>query len=303
MSTYNNERFYWLQLKEDFFDEDAIDWLEDQPNGEKYSLFYLKLCLKSLRTNGILIRKVGSLLIPYDNIKLGELTKTDPDTVLVAMELLTKIGLVEILDNGELYITQVEHMIGSQSKSAFKKQQQRLTKKQGKLIEGGQGVDKCPPNIDIEIEKEIDKELITRTLAKDKKELIVEEINFYEKLLELSKQHSPILYERHTIAINNGVLKKASELIELAEYIFKRYSEQEIIDLLIKTTKTYIVMPKYNNCDLVWVLNRFEQIKKQPLTENTQLQKQIHSQHFKNEREYTEEELNSLIIDINDLKF
>ena len=98
MAKYNKDtRFYWLQLKEDFFEEDAIDWLEEQPNGTKYSLFYLKLCLKSLKTNGVLIRKVGQMLVPYDHVKLGELTKTDPDTVMVAMQLLTNIGLVKVL--------------------------------------------------------------------------------------------------------------------------------------------------------------------------------------------------------------
>ena len=34
MSNYDSTKFYWLQLKEDFFDEDAIDWLEEQPNGK-----------------------------------------------------------------------------------------------------------------------------------------------------------------------------------------------------------------------------------------------------------------------------
>lgn len=155
MAKYNNSRFYWLQLKEDFFDEDAIDWLEDQPNGKEYSLFYLKLCLKSLRTNGILIRKVGSMLLPYDHIKLGELTKTNPDTVIVAMELLMKIGLVKKLENGELYITQVENMIGSQSIGAFKKQQQ-IMRRENNLIEGGVRVEKIPPNIDKEKDIDLD---------------------------------------------------------------------------------------------------------------------------------------------------
>lgn len=158
MAEYNKSRFYWLQLKEDFFDEDAIDWLEDQPNGKEYSLFYLKLCLKSLRTNGYLIRQVGNMLVPYDHIKLGELTKTNPDTVLVAMDLLLKIGLVQKLENGELYIKQVENMIGSQSVGAFKKQQQ-LMRRENKLIEGGTKVEKIPPNIDIEKDKELEKEI------------------------------------------------------------------------------------------------------------------------------------------------
>ncbi len=146
MSKYDKEsKFFWLQLKEDFFDDDAIQWLEEQkPNGRDYAYFYLKLCLKSLRTNGILIRNVGEILIPYDNKKLAELTKIDFDTVTVAMELLKKIGLVKILENGEIYINQIEKLIGAKSVGAFKKQQQRLL--------GGQKVDICPPDIDIDIE-------------------------------------------------------------------------------------------------------------------------------------------------------
>lgn len=149
MSKYDKEsKFFWLQLKEDFFDDDAIQWLEEQkPNGRDYAYFYLKLCLKSLRTNGILIRNVGEILIPYDNKKLAELTKIDFDTVTVAMELLKKIGLVKILENGEIYINQIEKLIGAKSVGAFKKQQQRLL--------SGQKVDKCPPDIDIDIDIEI----------------------------------------------------------------------------------------------------------------------------------------------------
>ena len=128
MAKYDKDtKFYWLLLKEDFFDDDAIQWLEEQePNGRDYAYFYLKLCAKSLKTNGILMRNVGEILIPYDNNKLAELTKMDFDTVTVAMELLKKIGLVKILDNGEIYLNQIENLIGKTSVGAFKKQQQRL---------------------------------------------------------------------------------------------------------------------------------------------------------------------------------
>lgn len=145
MAKYDKEtKFYWLQLKEDFFEDDAIEWLEEQkPNGRDYAYFYLKLCLKSLKSNGILIRQVGNILIPYDNQKLAELTKIDFDTVTVAMELLKKIGLIKILENGEIYVTQLESLIGSKSLGALKKQQQRLL--------NGQKGDKCPPKIEIEL--------------------------------------------------------------------------------------------------------------------------------------------------------
>lgn len=148
MSKYDKDtKFYWLQLKEDFFEDDAIEWLEEQkPNGRDYAYFYLKLCLKSLKSNGVLVRKVGKILIPYDNQKLAELTKMDFDTVTVAMELLKKIGLIQILENGEIYINQLEDLIGSKSVGAFKKQQQRLL--------SGQKEDKCPPKIELELEEE-----------------------------------------------------------------------------------------------------------------------------------------------------
>ena len=163
MSKYDNTKFYWLQLKEDFFEDDAIQWLEEQePNGRDYAYFYLKLCLKSLKSNGVLIRKVGNILIPYDNKKLSELTKMDFDTVCVAMELLKQIGLVTVLETGEIYINQLENLIGSKSIGAFKKQQQRVLR--------GQKEDKCPPKIEIDIEKEIDIEEEIYKEDKPKKE-------------------------------------------------------------------------------------------------------------------------------------
>lgn len=177
MAKYDNTKFYWLQLKEDFFEDDAIQWLEEQqPNGRDYAYFYLKLCLKSLKTNGILIRKVGNILIPYDNRKLAELTNMDFDTVTVAMELLKKIGLVTILESGEIYVNQLENLIGSKSVGAFKKQQQRLLR--------GQKEDKCPP--EIEIEKEIDIDIEEKEIYKEKekkrfKKPTVEEIEEYCK--------------------------------------------------------------------------------------------------------------------------
>ena len=178
MSTYDKEtKFYWLQLKEDFFEDDAIEWLEEQkPNGRDYAYFYLKLCLKSLKTNGILIRNVGNILIPYDNRKLAELTRMDFDTVTVAMELLKQIGLVQILENGEIYITQLENLIGSVSKGALKKQQQRLL--------SGQKADKCPPKIEYKdkdiIKKEIDNNKLLSTKKSEKFEIpTLEEVQKY----------------------------------------------------------------------------------------------------------------------------
>ncbi len=135
------KKYYWLKLKEDFFDDDAIGWLEEQPKGKEYALFYLKLCLKSLKTDGILVRNVGTMLVPYDMKKLSEITKTEVDTVIVAMELLKNIGLVEILEDGKIFLPGLRQMVGSESQWA------RYKKKDGKLENFQQDSNKIPKKL------------------------------------------------------------------------------------------------------------------------------------------------------------
>lgn len=161
-----NKRFYWLKLKENFFEEDTISWLEEQENGKEYCLFYLKLCLKSLKTDGILIRNVGELLVPYDIKKLAEMTHTDIDTARVSMEIFEKIGLIQILENGEIYLTQLENMVGSETTKAETMRRLRSQKK----IEGNIVTKMLPRERvrerDKEIEKDIEIELEDKTRHK-----------------------------------------------------------------------------------------------------------------------------------------
>ena len=235
MATYDKDtKFYWLQLKEDFFDDDAIEWLEEQPNGTAYSLFYLKLCLKSLRSNGILIRKVGHMLIPYDEVKLGEMTKTPSDTVLVAMNLLLKIGLVQKLENGALYMTQVERMIGSKSMGAFKKQQQRMRGKESPIeLPSGQYADICPPEIEKEKEKELEQES-EQEQRKEKKE----KYGTFDNVLLTPTEYDRLKndFSNYQVAIDflsayieeNPKYKKKNHNLALRRWVFDAVREKEI---------------------------------------------------------------------------
>lgn len=124
-----NKRYYWLKLKEDFFEDDTMQWLEEQENGTEYTLFYLKLCLRSLRSDGRLIRYVGEYLIPYDIKTLAKLTQTDPDTVRVAMDLFKRIGLINLLDSGEIFLKQLDEMVGSETNKAELMRRKRAEEK------------------------------------------------------------------------------------------------------------------------------------------------------------------------------
>ncbi len=173
------KKYYWMKLREDFFDDDAIEWLEEQPKGKEYALFYLKLCLKSLKTNGLLIRTVGTILVPYDTKKLADITKTDYDTAIVAMELLKNIGLVEIMESGEIFLPRMEEMIGSETDKAILMRKIRAQKNfiegnnvtvmlpEGYLCEMGNNVTtelpECSKNVTQRLENrdlEIDKNII-----------------------------------------------------------------------------------------------------------------------------------------------
>ena len=195
-----NKRYYWLKLREDFFQDEAISWLEEQENGKLYSLFYLKLCLKSINNNGVLVRQVGDMLIPYDAKKLGEITNTPKDTVIVALELLKRIGLVKILDNGELYLNQVQYMIGSETESTRRSRKSREKKKQ----QISNNLDKNIPllqcnkisnknataDIEIDIDKDIDIEIDKEKDSRRIIDIYMNNINYsincieYERLID-----------------------------------------------------------------------------------------------------------------------
>lgn len=155
-----SKKYYWLKLKSDFFDDDTIKFIEEQENGIKYSNFYLKLCLKSLKTDGKLIRLVGETLIPYDINSLSKLTGVEFDTVRSAMQLFESIGLIKILESGEIYLSQIDELIGSETDKAQIMRRIRAEKKIGN------NVTQMLPYIEIEKEKEIEKEIDVAEITK-----------------------------------------------------------------------------------------------------------------------------------------
>ncbi|HUT63037.1 MAG TPA: phage replisome organizer N-terminal domain-containing protein, partial [Anaerolineae bacterium] len=215
-----NKKYYWLKLKEDFFDEDTISWIEEQDNGKEYCLFYLKLCLKSLHNNGVLIRTVGEKLIPYDPKKLSEITRTDVDTVMVAMDLFSKIGLIEKLENGEIYLKQLSEMVGSETSKAILMRRKRALDKMGNNVT--KALPKCDPEIEIEIDKEIDKEIeIDKELnASQSNELFEKFWDIYD--LKKGKHRSQLAWDK----LKQDDIKAIFDTIDL--YI--KYSKTDYAD-------------------------------------------------------------------------
>ena len=160
----DNKKYYYLKLKEDFFDSPEIKVLESMPNGYKYSNLLLKLYLKALKFDGAL--RLNEY-IPYNVEMISAVVGMDIDTVRVAFDLFKKLKLVEILNDGTIYMLEIQNFIGKSTTEADRKRnyRKRIEEEKTKLIENGQMSgqmslkcpDKTPP--EKEIEKEIEKDI------------------------------------------------------------------------------------------------------------------------------------------------
>lgn len=125
-----SKKYYWIKLKSNFFDLETIDWLMSQQNGCEYVVLYQKLCLLTANKNGEMVTEIGEMMIPYDANKISRDTKFSFDTVVVALELFKKIGLIFEQENGILKIPYVDEVVGSETEYAKKKREYREKIKQ-----------------------------------------------------------------------------------------------------------------------------------------------------------------------------
>ena len=147
----DNRKYYYLKLKENYFDDDSIVLLESMQDGVLYSNILLKLYLKSLKHGGRLQLDED---IPYTAQMIATITRQQIGTVERALQIFLKLGLVEVLDSGTFYMSNIELLIGQSSTEAAKLQNKALS---APRTNGGHLSDIRPP--EIEIKKEIDIEL------------------------------------------------------------------------------------------------------------------------------------------------
>ena len=162
----DNRKYYYLKLKENYFDDDSIVLLESMQDGVLYSNILLKLYLKSLKHGGRLQLDEN---IPYTAQMIATITRQQIGTVERALQIFLKLGLVEVLDSGTFYMSNIELLIGQSSTEAERKRAARLQNKalSAPRTNGGHLSDIRPPEIEIELEKEIE---IKREIEKGRPE-------------------------------------------------------------------------------------------------------------------------------------
>ena len=137
----DNRKYYYLKLKESYFDDDAIVLLESMQDGMLYSNILLKLYLKSLKYGGTLQLDEN---IPYTAQMIATITRQQVGTVERALEIFMNLGL----------------FLGQSSTEGERKRRARMKISEQKRLSGQVSeakADICPP--EIEIKKEIDIEI------------------------------------------------------------------------------------------------------------------------------------------------
>ena len=156
----DNKKYYYLKLKEGFFDSDDMKLLQAMKEGYLYSDILLKLYLRSLRQEGRLMYRD---MIPYTPDMIAAVTNHQVGTVEKAIKTLEQMGFIEILDNGAIYMTDIQNFIGQSSSEADRKRSYRKSIEAEKLrlfennngtndttndgTNTGQMSDKTPPEI------------------------------------------------------------------------------------------------------------------------------------------------------------
>lgn len=150
----DNKKYYYLKLRDNFFDNDDIAILESMPDGILYSNILLKLYLRSLKNNGKLMFNDR---IPYNAQMLSTITRQPVAVVEKAVGIFKEMGLIEVLDNGAIYMLDIQNFIGSSNTEADRKREYRrkIALEKGQKLLGhlsGQMSDEQAPEIKIEIE-------------------------------------------------------------------------------------------------------------------------------------------------------
>ena len=124
--TRANRRYYWLQLKEDFFKTKEMKLMRKLPGGEELTIIYLKIMLVSLADEGkIFFEGVAEDLAEELSLLIDE----DAEAIRMTLIFLEQKKLLTTSDNYQYNLEQVPEMIGSETASARRVRKHRDSQK------------------------------------------------------------------------------------------------------------------------------------------------------------------------------
>lgn len=143
----DNKKYYYLKLKDDFFETDEMIVLESMKDGYIYSNILLKMYVRSLKNDGRLMFKAN---IPFSPEMLASITRHSVGDIVRAVDLFETLGLIEKMDGGAIYMTDIQKFIGKSSSEGDRKREYR-----NRIAAEKEGA----KTIDVQIKEKIEKQV------------------------------------------------------------------------------------------------------------------------------------------------
>ena len=142
-----SKKYFWLKLKNDFFNQREIKKLRRIAGGDTFTIIYLKMQLLSIQSEGVLkFEGTEESLSEQLALELDE----DEDNIKLTLAFLSQNNLIEQISDSEFLMPQATQSLGSEVDSA-----ERVRRHRGKkALQCNNDVTKC--NTEIEIEKELE---------------------------------------------------------------------------------------------------------------------------------------------------
>lgn len=215
----SDKKYFWLKLKENFFNTKEIKKLRKIAGGDTYTIIYLKLQLLSMRKD-CLIEFENTEKDIFEQLQLE--IDEDIENIKLTVAFLKNNNLIELTDNQDIFVSSAVDNIGKEGSSAERVRLFRERKKQDLLLQCNNIVTISNTEIEKDKEKEIDikeeknKNIYNLDFIENLafKELIKEWIDYKQDIKDMYKSNKSIkaCYEK-LIKLSNNNISIAREII------------------------------------------------------------------------------------------
>lgn len=241
-----NRRYYWLQLKDDFFNSKEMKLMRKLPGGEEITIIYLKMMLASLAEQGKLyFEGLAEDLAEELSLIIDE----DPEAIRLTLMFLTKKKLLTTSDNYQFNLEQVPEMVGSETASTRRSRKHRETQK---LLQCNTTATKGNGDIDIDID--IDKGQKPQT-------------DIYEEIIKYLNEKTGSHFKPTSKSTQRLINGRLSENYTIEDFKY-------VIDVKTNEWKDNTKMSKYLTPDTLFNASKFEKYRNQQMPKQPNVQKQ-----------------------------
>nr|DAP93915.1 MAG TPA: replisome organizer protein [Caudoviricetes sp.] len=243
-----NRRYYWLQLKDDFFNSKEMKLMRKLPGGEEITIIYLKMMLASLAEQGKLyFEGLAEDLAEELSLIIDE----DPEAIRLTLMFLTKKKLLTTSDNYQFNLEQVPEMVGSETASTRRSRKHRETQK---ALQCNTTATKGNGDINIDIDIDIDKGQKPQP-------------DVYEEIIKYLNEKAGSHFKPTSKSTQRLINGRLSENYTIEDFKY-------VIDVKTNEWKDNTKMSKYLTPDTLFNASKFEKYRNQQMPKQQNVQKQ-----------------------------